>query len=477
MGKPTGFKEFSRAKLPKRAVKERLKDFNELQLPIKWPELHEQAARCMDCGVPFCHSFGCPLHNRIPEWIDLVYHERWQEALTLLLATDEFPEFTGRVCPALCEGACTLDIHGAPVVIEHIELQIIERGFKSGWVLPQLPHKRSGKKVAVIGSGPAGLAAATKLNSKGHLVTVYEKNNRIGGLLRYGIPDFKLEKSVIDRRLDLMRDEGVLFETDVHIGVDISVPYLLRSYDAIVIAVGTETPRDLEVEGRDLSGIHHAMVYLMQQNRLNAGDKFSESKIISAKDKRVVVIGGGDTGADVVGTANRQGAKSVTQIEILPEPPVDRGTDNPWPTWPRKLRTASSHEEGCERLWSLGTLAFTGKDGLVSGVRLAELDWVDGKPVETGEQRELPVDLVILAMGFLYPEPDALIGDLDLELDERGNIQAFESLTSHPGVFAAGDCIDGPSLVVTAIQSGKLAAEAADKYLRRGYEIKQEQVF
>ena len=474
MSKANGFLLYPRKDPPKRAVAERLRDFREIEQPLPVHELERQAARCMDCGIPYCHSFGCPVANLIPDWNDMVYRRHWERALQLLHATNNLPEITGRVCPAPCEAACTLSIDQPAVSIKQLELQIVEHGFDRGWVRPQPPPERTGRRVAVVGSGPAGLAAAQQLARAGHHAVVFEKDDRIGGILRYGIPDFKLEKWVIDRRLDQMAAEGVLFEPRVEVGTDLSVRYLRRTFDAVLIAAGARTPRDLDVPGRDLEGIHLAMTFLTQQNRRNAGDAIPHDQRITAKGKHVVVIGGGDTGSDCIGTARRQGASSVTQLELLPKPPDQRTPANPWPTWPQTLRTSSSHEEGCERLWSIGTREFVGQDGKVRKLRCLQLDW--GEPDEAGRSSfaevpgsafELDADLVVLAMGFLRVEHGPLVEDYELETDERGNLKVgLTHRTSAPGVFAAGDSVLGASLVVRAIALGRQAARAIDRFLR-----------
>ncbi len=476
MAKPTGFLEYDREAAGKRPVAERILDYREIEQPLEGEDLEVQAARCMDCGTPFCHACGCPLANLIPEWNDLVYHGKWREACEVLHSTNNFPEITGRICPALCEASCTLSINAEPVTIRQIELQITERGWQEGWIQPQPPRKLSGKSVAVIGSGPAALAAAQQIARKGHKVTVYEKDDRIGGILRYGIPDFKLEKHVLDRRVEQMRAEGVDFEAGVTVGVDVSAGYLQRNFDAIVMAVGSGTPRDLKVPGRELGGIYFALDFLKLQNRLNAGDDVAPENVITAMGKHVVVIGGGDTGADCIGTARRQRASGITQIELLPKPPEDRETANPWPDWPLILRTGSSHEEGCERMWSVNTRAFTGCEGRVTAMQCVKLEW--GEPDANGRRSftevegsefELPADLVLLAMGFVHVEHGPLVKELGLELDGRGNIVLNEDfMTSVPGIFGAGDCVTGASLVVRAIHWGRHTAEGVDKYLRKG---------
>lgn len=473
MAKPTGFMEYDRQDPPKRGVDERVRDFREIEGLLDLDELQTQAARCMDCGIPFCHAYGCPLANRVPDWNDMVWRGRWKEALELLHSTNNLPEITGRICPAPCEAACTLSINQPAVTIRHIELQIVERGWKEGWIVPEPPAEKSGKRVAVVGSGPAGLAAAQQLRRAGHDVVVFEKADRIGGILRYGIPDFKLEKWVIDRRLEQIRAEGVTFETEVDAGRDVSPRYLTRAFDAVLITAGARVPRDLDVPGRDLAGIHFAMDFLSQQNRLNAGDSIPPDELITAAGKNVVVIGGGDTGSDCIGTSRRQGAADICQIELLPKPPDERTPDNPWPTWPLVLRTSTSHEEGCKRLWSILTKEFLGKDGHVTGLRCAELEW--SEPDENGRRTfkeipgsefELKADLVLLAMGFLHVEHGPLVSGLGLQVDGRGNIVVDENgMTSAQGVFAAGDTISGASLVVRAIDSGRRVAAGVDRYL------------
>jgi NAD(P)H-dependent glutamate synthase small subunit len=474
MGKETGFLEHDRREPDKRPVEERVRDWREIPERLPEDDLRTQASRCMDCGIPYCHSFGCPVANRIPEFNDALHRGHWRRALDLLHATNNFPEVTGRVCPAPCESACTLAINIDPVSIRQIELQLVERGFEEGYIRPEMPPERTGRRVAVVGSGPAGLAAAQELARAGHDVTVFEKSDRIGGILRYGIPDFKLEKWVIDRRLDQMRAEGVDFETQVEVGVDISARYLRRTFDAVLLTAGAGVPRDLTVPGRGLEGIHFAMPYLVQQNRVNAGEEVPDKERITAAGKDVVVIGGGDTGSDCVGTARRQGAKSITQIEILPEPPAERALDDPWPTWPTIMRTSTSHEEGCERIWSVLTKEFLGLGVDVRAVRCVRIAW--GEPDDRGKrsfeevpdtQFELPAQLVLLALGFLRTEHGKLVRDMDIERDPRGNIIVDESYrTSAEGVFAAGDATTGASLVVRAISHGRRAAEAINRHLR-----------
>lgn len=472
MGDPKGFMKYLRQVAGERPVEERLKDWKEIPGKLTIEELKDQGARCMDCGVPFCHT-GCPLGNIIPDFNDLVYRDRWREAIDRLHATNNFPEFTGRVCPAPCETACVLGINNPAVTIKQIEKAIIDRAWDENWIKPEPPTVRTNKKVAVVGSGPAGLAAAQQLNRAGHTVTVLERADRIGGLLRYGIPDFKLEKHLIDRRVDQMGKEGIEFQTSVNVGGDFPTERLLNDYDAVVLAVGSTTPRDLTVPGRELNGVHFAMEFLPLQNKLNAGDRILGSRMISAKDKHVVVIGGGDTGSDCVGTSNRQGAKSVTQLELLPMPPEDRTEQYPWPYYPMVLRTSSSQEEGVERQWSILTKRLEGdaEDNLCK-LHGVEIEWVKGedgrmqmKEIE-GRAFTLPADLVLLAMGFVGPEKNGMIEDLGLELDPRGSIVADDKyMTSVPGVFAAGDARRGQSLVVWALAEGREAARGVDLYL------------
>ena len=471
MGKPTGFMEYERREAPKRPAKERIHDYREIEELLPEEELKIQASRCMDCGIPFCHAHGCPVGNVIPDWNDLVYRGQWQKALDVLHLTNNFPEITGRICPAPCETSCTLSINQPPVTIRQIERQIVEKGWREGWIVPRPPARMSGYKVAVIGSGPAGLAAAQQLVRMGHGVVVYEKADRVGGILRYGIPDYKLEKWVLDRRIGQMLAEGVTFETSVNVGTDISAGYLRRTYDAIILATGARVPRDLPVPGRELGGVHFAMDYLSQQNRRVAGDVIPEAEEITAFKKNVLVIGGGDTGADCVGTARRQGASEIHQIEILGEPSGERSADNPWPNWPQILRTSSSHEEGCSRSWSVTTDRFAGSGGQVKMVHCSKVEWVDEggacRPNNVpGSNFEIEADLVLLAMGFLHPEHGALVKDLALETSERGNLKVSETLaTSASHILAAGDCAAGASLVVRCINQGRQAAAAVDSLL------------
>ena len=471
MGKVTGFIEIHRKKPPTRDVAERLHDWNEVYLPYPDSALKDQAARCMDCGIPFCHQ-GCPLGNLIPDWNDLVYRDRWQAAIDRLHATNNFPEFTGRLCPAPCEGACVLGINDDAVTIKSVEVSIIDRAFEEGWVAPVLPETRTGRSVAVVGSGPAGLAVAAQLNRAGHTVTVFERDDRIGGLLRYGIPEFKMEKRVLDRRLNLLLAEGVVFRTNANIGVNIPVEELRAQFDAIVLTGGSTRPRDLGVPGRELKGIHFAMDYLTQQNRRNEGDQVPDAETISAKGKHVIIIGGGDTGADCLGTAHRQGAASVHQLELLSRPPDDRVAGNPWPTWPNIFRVSSAHEEGGERLYSISTQKFTGNAaGEVTTLHATHVELVqkDGRtefvPVD-GSGFELKADLVLLAMGFTGPETSGMLSRLGVKLTERGNVWRDERwMTSVPGVFTAGDMQRGQSLIVWAIAEGRSCARAVDEYL------------
>ncbi len=472
--KERGFLHYRRRDLPHRPVEERLKDFRAVELPPEPDNVRCQAARCMDCGVPFCHSAagGCPLSNVMPEFNDFVYSGKWREALDILLSTNRFPEFTGRICPAPCESACVLGINDDPVTIRQIELAIIEQGWENGWITPEPPQRRREKKIAVLGSGPAGLACADMLNRAGFGVAVFETDRRPGGILRYGIPDFKLEKWVIDRRIELMRAEGIVFECDVEAGEDISQRYLSTRFNAIVIAGGAREPRDLTVPGRELKGIHQAMDFLTQQNRRIAGEPIA-AQPLSAEGLHVVVIGGGDTGSDCIGTANRQGALSVTQLEILPEPPPLRAADTPWPLWPRKLRTSSSHEEGATRRWSVSTEAFSGDNaGHVSGLDCVEVEWIRGpggrlKPeVKENSRFHIEAGLVLLAMGFTGPGGGTLIEQFDIERDERGFILRDSNwMTSSPGIFVCGDMTRGASLVVHAIADGMRCAENVEAFL------------
>ena len=471
MGKTTGFQEFGRQPPKRQPVTERIKHWDEIYEP--WPEekAQEQGARCMDCAVPFCHT-GCPLGNIIPDWNDLVYRNRWKEALDSLHATNNFPEFTGRICPAPCEASCVLAINQDPVTIEYIEKAIADKGFAEGWIKPEPPATRTGKKVAVVGSGPAGLAAAQQLNRAGHTVTVFERDNYIGGLLTLGIPDFKMDKHLVQRRVDLMDAEGIIFKPGVNVGVDLPADELLGSFDAVCLTGGATEARDLPIPGRELQGVYLAMDYLIQQNKLLAGESVVPEERITAEGKRVVILGGGDTGADCLGTAHRQGAEVVYQFELLPEPPAKRSPDNPWPQWPTIMMSSAAHEEGGIRDYSIMTKNFSGNNGRVEKLHAARLEW--GPPDETGRptMKEIPgndleieTDLVLLAMGFVHPE-HYLLNDLGLELDVRGNVKTNgDHMSSVPGVFAAGDMRRGQSLVVWAIAEGREAAHHMDKYL------------
>jgi glutamate synthase (NADPH/NADH) small chain len=456
--------EHTRELPARRPVPERVHDFREMYQEFPEQKLRTQAARCMDCGVPFCHT-GCPLNNIIPDWNDLVYRERWKEAIRTLHATNNFPEFTGRLCPAPCETACVLGINEPPVTIKNIEKTIIERAFEEGWIRPEAPARRTGKRVAVVGSGPSGLAAAQQLNRAGHAVTVFEKADRVGGLLRYGIPDFKLPKEILDRRLHQMRQEGVVFQTGAHIGKNVRVEDLRRDFDALLLAGGAESPRDLPVPGRELKGIHFAMEYLPQQNRRVAGDVV-EGQIL-ATGKRVVIIGGGDTGADCLGTAHRQKAASVQQLEIMPQPPLERSPTTPWPLWPLQLRTESAHEEGGIREWAVATLRFTGDEAghvkQLHAIRVGPPPKFEPVP---GTEFTVDADLVLIAMGFTGPVRNGMIETLGVKLEARGNVETDANhMCSVPGVFAAGDMRRGQSLVVWAISEGRNAARNIDEFL------------
>jgi len=464
--------EFDRSAPRKRPVEERLKDYKEFVDQFSPIKLHEQSARCMNCGVPFCHS-GCPLGNVIPEFNDAVYKEQWYEAYEILSATNNFPEFTGRICPAPCESACVLGINQPPVAIEEIEKHIIEIAFERGFVKVKKPHVRTGKKVAVVGSGPAGLAAAAQLNYAGHSVTVFERDDQPGGLLRYGIPDFKLEKWVVERRVELMEEEGVVFQCNANVGGNVSVNTLLREFNAVVLAGGSTIPRDLAIKGRELKGVHFAMDFLKQQNK-RVSNIAVDVAAIEATGKQVVVIGGGDTGSDCIGTSNRQGAAGVLQFELMPKPPEQRNADMPWPTYPMLLKITSSHEEGAERMWSVLTKAFIGNDaGELTALRVADIEWmyVNGRPAQfnevPGSERDIPCDLALLAMGFVHPQKEGMIDSLGIDLDERGNVKAAEGSyqTSIARVFAAGDMRRGQSLVVWAISEGRECARKVDEYL------------
>ena len=478
MGKPTGFTEFNRQGPPRAPIAERVKNYKEIYLPWADEQSRTQGARCMNCAIPFCHN-GCPLGNLIPDWNDLVYRGRWREALEALHSTNNFPEFTGRICPAPCEAACTLAINNDPVTIEYIEKAIADRAWEEGWITPRPPERRTGKKVAVVGSGPAGMAAAAQLNHAGHLVTLYERSEVIGGLLRLGIPDFKLEKHVVQRRVDQMAEEGVTFVTNAHVGVNIPAADLLQEFDAVVLTGGSTVARDLPVPGRELDGIHLAMDYLTMQNRANTGAEYSDEEFITASGKHVVILGGGDTGADCLGTAHRQGAASVQQFELLPQPPDDRAPNNPWPQWPLIMRSSGAHDEGGVRDYSIQTKAFSGSNGKVERLHAVRLEWgppdASGRPTMTevpGSEFEVETELVLFALGFLYPEPDTMLTQLGVELDGRGNVATNrDRMTSVPGVFAAGDMHRGQSLVVWALAEGRQAAHGVDKYLMGATEL------
>jgi len=471
MGKPTGFMEAGRELPHKRPVAERIKDWKEYYLPMHPDHLKTQAARCMDCGVPFCHQ-GCPLGNIIPDWNDLVYRDRWKEAIERLHATNNFPEFTGRLCPAPCENSCVLglDVYSQPVTIKQMEVSIIDHAWNEGWVKPQPAHKKSGKKVAVVGSGPAGLACAQQLARVGHAVTVFERADRIGGLLRYGIPEFKMEKRHINRRMEQMQAEGVEFVTNANIGVTVPIEDLRKNFDAIVLCGGATQARNLDVPGREFKGTYYAMEYLPQSNKVQEGDKVENQ--IHAKDKHVVILGGGDTGADCISTAIRQGCKSLVSLELLPQPPENRPADNPWPQWARIFRTAPAHDEGGDRLFSVMTKKLIGENGVLKKLQAVKLDWIPqpaGPPKMQeipGSEFEIPADLVFLAMGFLGPEKNPLFEKLGIELDPRSNVKAdANKMTNVPGVFVAGDMTRGQSLIVWAIAEGRKAAQGVDKWL------------
>ncbi len=470
MAKVTGFLEFGRETPTRRPVAQRVHDWLEVYEALPRETLQKQAARCMDCGIPFCHQ-GCPLGNIIPDWNDLVYRDRWRDAIDRLHATNNFPDFTGRLCPAPCEAACVLGINSDPVTIKQIEYEIIERAWDEGWIAPEPAAVKTGKTVAVIGSGPAGLACAQQLARAGHAVTLFERDDRIGGLLRYGIPDFKMEKRFLDRRLAQLEAEGVEFRPSTNVGVDVDVRELLARYDALCLTGGATHARDLDVPGRELQGVHLAMEYLPQQNRRNAGDEIPAERAISAKDKRVIILGGGDTGADCLGTALRQGAREVLQYELLPKPPASRPAENPWPTWPNIYRVSSAHEEGGVREYSILTKKLFGVDGRLTTLHGVRVEFVsqDGRQVMQevpGSEFEEQVDLLFLAMGFLGPERAGMIEQLGVELTERGNVKADENkMTSVPGVFTAGDMNRGQSLIVWAIAEGRAAARGIDQYL------------
>ncbi len=472
MGNPTAFLNIPRKEAGYRPIHDRVNDYGEVEQTLNTEDRRLQASRCMECGVPFCH-WSCPLGNRQPEWQDYLYRNDIKGAYQLLTMTDDFPEFTGRVCPALCEKGCVLNKQHEPVTIRENEAAIVERAFSEGYVIARPPKKRTKYRVAVVGSGPAGLACANQLNRRGHNVTVFEKNEAPGGLLRFGIPDFKLNKSVIDRRLDLLKEEGIEFKCGICVGTDISIDELLKDFDAVCLAMGAEVPRDLKVDGRDLKGVHFALELLQQQNRVNAGAEISREQRISAKKKNVLVIGGGDTGSDCVGTAHRQGALSITQIEIMPKPPVGENPDTPWPYWPVVLKTSSSHLEGCDRRWLLDTRRFIpDADGRVREVEVETVEWKKDPEtgrmnlVHTGKTETIKADLVLLAMGFTNPIPEGVIDALGLEKDPRGNVKVNEKgQSSNPKVFAAGDVSTGASLVVRCIASGRKAAQGIHDFL------------
>jgi glutamate synthase (NADPH/NADH) small chain len=468
MGKVTGFLEIEREQPSRRKVEDRLQDWQEVYEPFTEEKQREQAARCMDCGVPFCHS-NCPIHNLIPDWNDLAYNSRWESAIRRLHATNNFPEITGRICPAICESGCVLGISQQAVSIKLMERSIVDRAWDEGWIHPEPPEHNTGKRVAVVGSGPAGLAAAQQLRRAGHSVTVYEKNDRIGGLMRYGIPNFKLEKHIIDRRLQQMRDEGVTFLTNAHVGANIPIEALTKHYDAILLCGGSEQPRDLKIPGRELKGIHFALDFLPQQNHRCEGDTIDPSVAISAEGKRVIIIGGGDTGADCLGTCLRQGAKSVNQFEIMPQPPAQRAASTPWPMWPLQLRTETSHEEGGTRVWGINSVNFVGDENdcvkQVNTVRVGAPPKFEPVP---GSEATLDVDLVLIAMGFLGPVRSGMLEQFGVALDKRGNVatnENYQSSVEH--IFAAGDMRRGQSLVVWAIHEGRKAAAAVDRYLAK----------
>jgi len=481
MGKPTGFLEFGRELPKKRDPKERIKDYKELYLEFSEEKIKSQAARCMNCGVPFCHN-GCPLGNIIPEFNDAVYQGNWEDAADILLSTNNFPEFTGRICPAPCEAACVLGINKPPVTIEEIEKNIIETAYSKGLIKSKPPKERTGKKVAVVGSGPAGMAAADQLNKAGHSVTVFERADQVGGLLRYGIPDFKLEKWVLDRRFKIMEEEGVVFKTNANVGENVKVKDLMKDFDAIVLSGGSTVPRDIPIPGRNLKGVYFAMDFLSQQNKRVAGIKLEVNHTgtpypdgeILATGKNVVVIGGGDTGSDCVGTSNRHGAKSISQIELLPKPPAERNETMPWPSYPMILRTSTSHEEGCDRNWAIYTKEFVGdSNGNLKGIKIADMGWNTPEPGKMpkyqevpGSERILPCELALLAIGFLHPQHAGMLTELGVELDDRGNVKCNEKYqTSVSKVFAAGDMRRGQSLVVWAISEGRETARNVDAFL------------
>jgi glutamate synthase (NADPH/NADH) small chain len=481
MGKPTGFLDFIRQDRANRPVEERVKHFREFVIPLSDDEVSTQGGRCMDCGIPFCHE-GCPVNNIIPDWNDLVYRNEWRRAVDVLHSTNNFPEFTGRICPAPCQESCTLNIQDQPVTIKTIECAIVDKAWENGWIQPRVPAHRTDKRVAVVGAGPAGMACAQQLARAGHAVTLFEKNDRIGGLMRYGIPDFKMEKHLIDRRTEQMAAEGVVFKTGVQVGADVSAAQLLSDFDAIALTGGSEKPRDLPVPGRDLDGVHFAMQFLSQQNKRVAGDRIADDLSITAEGKHVIVIGGGDTGSDCIGTSFRQGAASVTQLEILPRPPEHEDKPLTWPNWPNKMRTSSSQEEGAVRDWCVTTREIVGEGGKAKAIRCARVNWEKDANGAwrmeeiAGSEFELPADLVLLAMGFVNPVHEGLLDDLGVAYDGRGNVKGDTDgdaayKTSVDKVFAAGDMRRGQSLVVWAIREGRQCARAVDEFLMGSTEL------
>lgn len=471
MGNPKGFMQIGRKTAGYRSVSERINDYSEVEQTLNEQDRKDQASRCMDCGVPFC-QWGCPIMNNMPEWQDAIYRGNWKEASDILHVTNNFPEFTGKICPAPCEHACVLNLHEEPVTIRENESSVAEKAFELGYIVPKPPKYRTGKKVAVVGSGPAGMACADLLNKWGHTVTLFEKDEAIGGLLRYGIPDFKLNKKIIDRRLSIFLEEGMNFKTNTLVGSDVKGRDLLKEFDAVVLTIGAMKPRDLPVNGRDLKGVYFAMEYLTQQNRIVQGNKVEDADRILSEGKHVVVIGGGDTGSDCVGTSARHGAASITQIEILPKPPVARSTNNPWPYWANTLRTSSSHEEGCERMWNVATRQFIGENGKLKEIEIVDVEWVkkDGRMTmveKTDTIRRIKADLAFLSMGFVHPVHEGLADEFKLAYDDRGNIKVDNFRTSQEKVFSAGDAVSGASLVVRAINSGRLCAQEVNQFLNK----------
>lgn len=466
MGKITGFLEYNREVPENQPVSQRINHFNEFTNKFSENKYLNQAARCMDCGIPFCHN-ACPLANSIPDFNDAVYNQNWELAYKILSSTNNFPEFTGRVCPALCEASCVLEINQEPTTIKNIEKFVIEKAFELGLVKPEPPEIRTGKRVAVIGSGPSGLATAAQLNKAGHWVVVFERDDRIGGLLRYGIPDYKLDKSIIDRRIKIMREEGIAFKTDTEIGKNMSMEFIIDDFDAVVLCGGSTVPRDLKIPGRDLKGVHFAMEFLKQQNKINAGDEITTGQCITAKGKNIVVIGGGDTGSDCIGTSVRQKAASITQIELLPKPPLASQVDDIWPEWPDILRTSTSHEEGAERIWSILTKSFVGDaQGNVKAIEVVDIEWDNKNFSELPEtEREIPCDLVLLSIGFAHPEHNGMLSQIDISMTDKGNIETQNYKTKKGAIFAAGDMRTGQSLIVHAIAEGRKAAREVDIYL------------